>query len=84
MINKVFDINSLLGYKENNQLEAKKATGGLPHSMWETYSSFANTDGGVILLGVEEKKDFTLANVQEVDCLLYIKVGRMPMVKPRP
>ena len=63
MIDKAFDINSLIGYKENNQLEAKKATGGLPHSMWETYSSFANTDGGVILLGVEEKKDGSLIPV---------------------
>jgi ATP-dependent DNA helicase RecG len=63
MIDKAFDINSLIGYKENNQLEAKKATGGLPHSMWETYSSFANTDVGVILLGVEEKKDGSLIPV---------------------
>lgn len=44
---------------ESCDLEAKKAAGRdgrgeLPGSFFESYSAMANTDGGIILLGVEE------------------------------
>lgn len=48
------EILDLLKYGEHIHLECKKAESTLPNSVWETYSSFANTDGGLILFGVEE------------------------------
>lgn len=52
-----FDPKCFDSYRENNRLEAKAANGGLPGSLWDTYSSFANTYGGCIICGAVEKKD---------------------------
>jgi len=47
-------------------VEAKKAGQGLPKRLWETLSAFANTPGGgVIILGVDEERDFRVTGVSD-------------------
>lgn len=56
------NINDLLSQGENLTLELKLAAKGLPSSIWETYSAFANTNGGTIVLGVQESQNRTNRN----------------------
>lgn len=48
------DFEYLLRRGEGVDIECKKASDKCPKSVWETYSAFANTNGGYILLGVKE------------------------------
>ena len=68
------EIMENLQYGEHINLECKKAESNLPNSVWETYSSFCNTDGGLILFAVEEHmketefdKRFTFLSIKNPD-----------------
>ena len=56
---------------EDQDIEFKAAEGGLPRSLWQTVSSFANTEGGYIVLGVAEHEGtFNIEGVRKPDALL--------------
>ena len=71
------DIRNLLAKGEHLTLECKRCENRLPNSLWDTYSAFANSYGGYILLGVEEHhtetdstKRFTIQGVTHPDKLI--------------
>lgn len=57
--------------REANCIEAKKAKDKLPDSLWDTYSAFANSDGGLILLGVSEnsRRELNVTGVTDAEKL---------------
>jgi predicted HTH transcriptional regulator len=52
----ISDVKELLNKGEKVDVECKESDSNLSKSIWDTYSSFANTNGGYIFLGVREDK----------------------------
>lgn len=47
-------------------MEVKSGAGGFPTSLRETVVAFANTDGGTIIVGVDEEADFAVVDVPAI------------------
>ncbi len=47
--------DELLKWTEGKNIEFKKASTEIPKSFWETYSAFANCDGGMVIFGIDEE-----------------------------
>ena len=72
----LIDISELAGLAEAYDLECKAAQGRdgrgeVPEDFWKSYSAMANTDGGIILLGVQEKPrgEFKALGIADVERL---------------
>ena len=55
------ELKQLIYQGEKVDVECKKAENNVPKSVYESYSAFANTKGGYIILGVKEDKTKTLS-----------------------
>ncbi len=64
----MIDLEQVFRGHENVNIEVKAADKGVPSSVWDTYSSFANTFGGTIILGIGEEKKTPLGvkNPQQI------------------
>jgi len=59
---------------ENFEVEYKSAIQGFPREFWNTYSAFANTGTGIIVLGVIEKRNqFTVEGLTDEQITKYKK-----------
>ncbi|MCM1142754.1 MAG: putative DNA binding domain-containing protein [Muribaculum sp.] len=68
-------VDTINAQGESAQIEFKSARGGFPGSFWESYSAFANTDGGTIILGVVEKNNkFFFDGMDEASAIRYKKI----------
>ena len=68
-----FSIKALLEIGENKEIEFKESKNKLPKSLWETYSAFCNSKGGVIVLGIKEDaktKVYTIEGVEDTPKVL--------------
>lgn len=65
------EILKIIHSGESSRVELKKCKNAVPDSVWGTYSAFANTRGGTIILGVSEdktkpvEKRFTITGVED-------------------
>jgi len=55
LVTTLSDILTAVQIGETTDWEFKSARGGFPGSFWETYSAMANSEGGVVVLGVSDK-----------------------------
>ena len=63
-------IEYLKKYKtETNKIEVKTASIDFPKKCYDTFSSFSNKYGGIILFGINEKNDFEVEGVYDLNDL---------------
>ena len=73
-----FDIYSFINEEflpeEYHEIEYKSGKDGFPKELWKTYSAFANTNSGIIIIGIKEKRDgFSIEGLTDEQIASYKK-----------
>ena len=50
-------------HSDTQRIEVKRASGGFPRRLHDSVSAFANTDGGLIILGIDERRNFAVSGI---------------------
>lgn len=81
LINLIDNIVSLK--TETNNIEFKKAKDGVPENLYDTFSSFSNTSGGIIIFGVDEKNDYDICGITNSDIFQKKITEQSLMMEPK-
>lgn len=65
-------LEAIVSLKESSQVEYKKAKNDFPKDAWKSYSAFANTTGGYLILGIseDENKEPVLTGVNDAEKII--------------
>ncbi len=67
---------------EMDNIELKKAKSGVPENLYDTFSSFSNTHGGIIIFGIDEKHNYEVCGIDCADILQKKITEQSLMMKP--
>ncbi len=68
---------------ETNNIEFKKAKDGVPENLYDTFSSFSNTSGGIIIFGIDEKNNYDICGISNPDILQKKITEQSLMMEPK-
>ncbi|MBO6219886.1 MAG: putative DNA binding domain-containing protein [Treponema sp.] len=67
---------------ETSKIEFKSAKGGAPEKLYDSFSSFSNTEGGIIIFGIDEKAGYKVCGIQNPDDLAKKIVEQAKEMEP--
>lgn len=68
---------------ETNNIELKKAKNGIPENLYDTFSSFSNTSGGIIVFGIDEKSSYDICGISNPDIFQKKITEQSLMMEPK-